>query len=138
MEHGNPTDTLRRELALPPFHAVLRPEAVRADASAGEIEIRLPFRPEFRRLPDRDEYHGGVISMLADVAGHAAVAVRLGHSVPTINIRVDFLSQPRVGSALIAVARIMRLGRSLAVVDIELTDDTGQRVALGRGTYGTR
>jgi acyl-coenzyme A thioesterase PaaI-like protein len=40
-----------------------------------------------------------------------------------------------VGEAVIARARVRRQGRTVAVVDIELEDDKGRLVALGRGSY---
>src|SRR5690606_32561612 len=59
-----PLERLEFELAHPPYHAFLRPQAVSVDAENGIVEIRLPFRPEFQRVPDKPEYHGGIIAGL--------------------------------------------------------------------------
>ena len=127
---------LRAEMERPPFHAILRPQAVAADASAGTVEIRLPYRDEFRRAPDEAGYHGGVIATLIDLAGHAAVAVKVGRMVPTVDLRIDYLRAP-AGGDLIARGRVLRAGRSIARADVEIVDSTDTVVAVGRGTYST-
>ena len=50
----------------------LGPEAVRADGS--EVEVRLPFRPEFAGGVEPVFVHGGIIATLCDLTGHAAAA----------------------------------------------------------------
>ncbi len=128
---------LQAQIDTPPYHQFLRPVAVSIDPKAGEVVLRLPFRPEFQRSPDRPELHGGITSALIDLAGDYALAARLGYGVPTINLRVDYLSMA-VDTDLIATARIVRAGRTIGVVDIEVTDKTGKLIAIGRGTYSTR
>ena len=101
------------------------------------MQLRLPVRDEFRRDPARPEVHGGILAMFADIAGHAAVAARLRHGVPTVDLRVDYLRMAG-GDFLCARATPLKLGRTLAVVDIRITDDQERLVAVGRGTYLTR
>ena len=127
---------LRAEMERPPYHAVLRPQPVAADAQAGTVTIRLPYREEFRRAPDAPGYHGGVIAALIDLAGHAAVAVTVGRMVPTIDLRIDFLRAP-AGGDLTARGKLLRAGRSIARADVEILDDADNVVAVGRGTYST-
>ncbi len=130
-EHISPLERLRYELAEPPYHAFLRPEAVSADPDTGVVEIRLPFRPEFQRVRDRPDYHGGVIAGLADLAAHAAAAVKVGHMAPTVDLRIDYM---RPGSGdLLARGTVRRCGRTLAVVDVEISDGSGRIIALARG-----
>ena len=104
-------------MELPPFHAVLQPRAVDADPEKGVVVIALGFRDELRRLPDEHSYHGGVIATLIDLAGHAAVAVKIGRMAPTIDLRIDYL-RPAEGSDLTATAKLIRAGRSVARVDV--------------------
>jgi uncharacterized protein (TIGR00369 family) len=47
---------------------------------------------------------------------------------------VDFL-RPGTNTSLTATATTRRLGRSVAVVDIDVHDDQGKLCAVGRGTY---
>lgn len=128
---------LRASLAAPPFHQWLRPELRDLDPESGRVTIALPLRAEFRRDPKRQEIHGGVIAALVDIAGHAAVAAKLHHGVPTVDLRIDYL-RVAVGSELLAIAEPVRLGRTLGIVDVRVTDDQGKLVAMGRGLFSTR
>jgi uncharacterized protein (TIGR00369 family) len=124
---------LEEEMRRPPFHAILRPEAHEVNAETGEVVIRLQFRPEFSMDPVVQAYHGGVIATLIDLAGHAAVATRLGRPAPTIDLRIDYL-RPAPAVTLFARARVLRAGRSVARADVEIVAD-GKLVAVGRGTF---
>jgi uncharacterized protein (TIGR00369 family) len=126
---------VRSSVAAPPFHRWLEPEVV--SASAQEVTIRLPLRHEFRRSDDMDGVHGGVVAALIDIAGHAAVVAAVGHGVPTINLRVDYLRMA-TGDVLIARAKPVRVGRTIALIDIEVTDAADALVAVGRGSFSTR
>ena len=117
-----------------PFHRLLGLELVRAEA--GLVEIRLPWRDELGRADGSDWYHGGVISALIDIAGDYAVASKLGRGVPTIDLRVDYLRPARQGE-LRAVARAVKVGRTVGVADVELRDAQGAVVAVGRAAYAT-
>jgi uncharacterized protein (TIGR00369 family) len=130
-------DFLAANVARPPLHRWLNPQLVSVEKSSGAVELRLPLRAEFRRDATRPEIHGGILAMLADIAGHAAVAARLRHGVPTVDLRVDYLRMA-AGDFLSAHAMPVKLGRTLAVVDIRITDEQDRLVALGRGTYLTR
>jgi uncharacterized protein (TIGR00369 family) len=55
---------------------------------------------------------------------------------PTIDLRLDFL-RAAPPFELTATARVIRMGRHIAVVDIEVNDNDGRIVALGRGTFST-
>ena len=94
----------------------------------------MPMRPEFERRAGTGQYHGGAIAALIDIAGDYALVMKVGGGVPTINFRVDFL-RPASNTALTATATTRRLGRTVAVVDIDVHDDNGKLCAVGRGTY---
>ncbi len=134
---ADPLAFLRDNLAAPPFHQWLRPELVGHEPESGKTTVRLRSRPEFRRDPDSPAIHGGVLATLIDIAGHTAVAARLGHGVPTIDLRIDYLRMAG-GDVLLAEAQPLRIGRSIAVVDISITDDQSRLVACGRGAYSTK
>ena len=57
--------------------------------------------------------------------------------MPTINIRIDYL-RPASDTRLHAQARVRKAGRTVGVVDIDVLDDQGRLIAVGRGTYGTK
>ena len=78
-----------------------------------------------------------MIAALLDTAADYAIAAQLGHGVPTIDMRVDFLKA--VGrEPLVATARVVKLGRSVAIADAEARNDQGELVAVGRVLFSTR
>jgi len=124
-------------LAESPFHQVLGLRLESIDPTARSVAIRCAFDPAVGRAPGTDQYHGGVIASLIDIAGDFALIVALGHGVPTINLRVDYL-RPAFGGDLIARARVRKTGRTVGVVDIDVEDREGRLIAIGRGCYGTQ
>ncbi len=121
----------------PPFHAFLKMQLVSSDAQAGSVVLRLPFRAEFSRAAGRAEWHGGPIASLIDIAGDYALAVVIGGGVPTINLRIDYL-RAAADTALTATATVLRAGRTIGVVDVQVHDEAGRLIAAGRGCYSTR
>ena len=126
-------ERLKAEMARAPYHAFLGPEPVSADEAAGEVKVLFRARPEFRRAYDSDDWHGGVLAAMCDIAAHAAVAVRLGHFAPTIDLRVDYLAPAR--GDLVATGKLLRLGRSIGRADVEISDPAGKIVAVGRAVF---
>jgi uncharacterized protein (TIGR00369 family) len=100
------------------------------------VIIALDYRDEFARAPNEKSFHGGIIAALIDLAGHAAVAVKIGKMAPTIDLRIDYL-RPSAGESLIARARPLKIGAKLARVDIDITDTQGRLIAVGRGSFST-
>ena len=116
-----------------PFIRLLKMWVESLDREKLEVAISMPLAPEFERHPGTRQFHGGAIASLIDVAGDFALVLQVGGGVPTINLRVDFL-RPAVGR-LLATARARRAGRTIGVVDIDVTDDSDRLVAIGRGCY---
>lgn len=125
---------VNQNIAQTPFHQWLLPRLVAVDDEAGSVTIHLTLRPEFRRLPGRPEIHGGVVAALIDITGHAAIAAKLRHSVATIDMRVDYLRMAG-GTELRAVGKLVKVGRTIGIVDIQMEDDQKKMVAIGRASY---
>jgi uncharacterized protein (TIGR00369 family) len=106
-------------------------------AEDGTVSARLPLKPEHERAAGSGQFHGGPLASFIDTIGDLAVAAAVGGGVPTINLRVDYL-KPASGGPVTATASVRRLGRSIAVADIDVVDSRGSLVAIGRGTYGTQ
>jgi uncharacterized protein (TIGR00369 family) len=117
-----------------PFIAFMRMRAKAVEPKRETVVLELPMRPEFERGKGTGQYHGGVIATFIDVAGDFALALVVGGPVPTINLRVDYL-RPATNTGLTATARVRRAGRTVGVVDVDVHDDTGKLVAVGRGCY---
>ncbi len=102
-----------------------------------KVLLRMPMRPEMERAPGTGQWHGGPIASLIDVAGDFALVMLLGGGVPTINFRTDYL-RPAIGNSLAATAWVRRAGRTVGVVDIDVHDEEGRLVAVGRGCYSSK
>lgn len=127
---------LKTLLANGRFQEFLAMELLAHDSAAGTVTIKLPWKHEFERGPGTEQWHGGLIASLIDIAGDFALVTQLGQAIPTINLRIDYL-RPAIKTDLVAAARVLRAGKSVGTVDIEVTDVSGKVVAVGRGTYST-
>ncbi|WP_024507244.1 PaaI family thioesterase [Bradyrhizobium sp. ARR65] len=127
---------IQKMLDASPFNLFLGLTVVSADSVKQEVTMRSAMRPEFERRPGSKQWHGGVIASLIDTAGDFAVGMMVGRGLPTVNFRVDYL-RPAIDTALIAVARVRRAGKSVGVADVDVFDEKGSLLAVGRGTYST-
>lgn len=127
-------EELQEKLSRSPFNQFCQATIESIDYDGQALVMSMPMRPEFERRPDSGQWHGGPIAALIDTAGDYAMALHVGGPVPTINFRTDYL-RPAVNSKLTATATIRRAGRTVGVVDIDVVDDNGKLVAVGRGTY---
>ena len=119
-----------------PFHRQLGLQLEDFDEAGGWLTISLTAQQALSRDDERVELHGGVIASLIDIAGDYAVALKVGRGVPTISLHVDYLRFAR-GTKAVATAKVVKCGRSIAVVDIEVSDETGSLIAIGRGSYSS-
>ena len=117
-----------------PFISFLGLKVVSLDHARSEIVMRMALRPEIERRLGTRQFHGGPIAAFIDVVGDFAIGMAIGGGVPTINLRIDYL-RPAIGAAVTGTARVRRQGRTVALVDIDVTDEDGKLVAVGRGTY---
>lgn len=106
-------------------------------AEPGICRIRLPFKPSFSRGDGL--IHGGVIGSVIDNVGSAAVWTyddidwQIARGV-SIGFTVNFL-QAAVACDLIAQSQVVRRGRSLSVIDVEVRNPVDDLVATGTVTY---
>ena len=100
------------------------------------VRVRLPFRDEIVTIGDM--VHGGAISGLIDIAATAAAWSGASPSgTPrgtTVGFSVSFLAAGR-GQDLVAGARVIRRGKTLSVIDVEVKDAGGESVARALVTY---
>ncbi|KAB1191116.1 MULTISPECIES: PaaI family thioesterase [Haloferax] len=117
-----------------PFAQLLGVEIT--EAADGHAEGHIEMREELSWNADRVMAHGGVTFTLADTVGGAALVSRVDQPVPTIDMRIDYLS---AGTGdLRAEADVVRLGGDVGTVDVDVyasTDDT--LIATARGVYKT-
>lgn len=80
---------------------------------------------------------GPTLFALADVAAYVAILAHIGPVAlaVTTNLSINFLRKPGPG-ALLGRARILKLGKRLAVVEVEITpENAGDAVAHAVATY---
>ena len=128
-------EQLQERLVHSPFNAFLDLEVVAADPERQEVVMRLKMRPEFERLAGTGHWHGGPIAAAIDIVGDYALAMMFGKPLPTINLRVDYLRPGK--DALTLAARIRRSGKTVGVVDVDVVNQSGELVAIGRANYST-
>jgi uncharacterized protein (TIGR00369 family) len=129
-------EEIQQMLDVSPFNKFLGLKVESADPVKQEVTMRSELRPEFERRPGSKQWHGGVIASVIDTVGDYAVGMMVGRGLPTVNFRVDYL-KPAVDTALIAVSRVRRAGKSVGVADVDVFDEKGALLAIGRGTYST-
>jgi len=117
-----------------PFISFLGLTVTALDADKQEIVMRSPMRPEFEREPGTKQWHGGPIASIIDTVADYALVMFIGRGLPTINFRVDFF-RPAIDTGLICTGRVRRLGRTVGVADVEVHDEKGALIAIGRGSY---
>jgi uncharacterized protein (TIGR00369 family) len=129
-------EELQERLARSAFIDFLRLTVLEADPEAERVVMRAEMRPEFERLKGSGQWHGGPIAAIIDTVGDYALVMLLGRPLPTVNFRVDYV-RPAINTALIVTASVRRNGRLVGVVDVDVTNEAGQLLAIGRATYGT-
>ena len=95
--------------------------------------ITLRLAVEERHLRPGGTVSGPSIFALADVAMYLAILSRIGPVAlaVTTNCAVDFMRKPAAGADLLAEARVLKLGRTLAVGDV-LVFSEGQEAPVAR------
>jgi len=106
------------------------------DASPGEVRLALPVHP--RHVHAGNVMSGQTLMAAADTAMVLAVTSKLGAFKPmtTVQLQTTFL-RPVAADAgeAIVVAKVLRLGKTLAFGDIEITTGDGVLAAHATTTY---
>ena len=130
-------ETLQDYMDASPFISGCAMRITEADAERETLTVAMPMQSAFQRGADSSQFHGGPIAALIDTAGCFALVMLLGHGVPTVNFRTDYL-RPAVDTDLRATAIVRRVGRTVGVVDVDVYDDREKLIAVGRGTFGSQ
>jgi uncharacterized protein (TIGR00369 family) len=127
-------EIMRRFLPSSPFPGHLGIRLV--DMGPGTATLGLPFAEAL--VTAGTTVHGGAVASLIDTAG--MVAAWSGGEVPdrlrgsTVGLTVSFLA-PADGEDLQASATVLRRGRSIVHVDVDVRTASGSAVAKGLVTY---
>jgi uncharacterized protein (TIGR00369 family) len=129
-------EELQQRLAHSAFIDFLSLTVLSADPEMQQVVMRAAMRPEFERGRGTGQWHGGPIAAVIDTVGDYALVMLLGRPLPTINFRVDYL-RPAIDTALVVTATVRRSGRLVGIVDVDVANEAGQLLAIGRATYAT-
>ncbi|HEV2335433.1 MAG TPA: PaaI family thioesterase [Stellaceae bacterium] len=127
---------LQQRLSHSAFIDFLKLTVLSADPEKQQVVMHAAMRPEFERGRGTGQWHGGPIAAIIDTAGDYALVMLLGRPLPTVNFRVDYL-RPAIDTALIITATVRRSGRLVGIVDVDVANEAGTLLAIGRATYAT-
>lgn len=131
---GPDRETLAGLVAGSPYGRLLGIEV--EEAGEGRVRLRLPYRESLTTLGDL--VHGGALAGLVDTAATAAAWLGLedpsGARGTTLGFSVSYLRGLRGADAL-AEARVVRAGRQIVVLRVEVSDPTGEPCATALVTY---
>jgi uncharacterized protein (TIGR00369 family) len=98
------------------------------------ITLRCKVRKELLNLAGA--LHGGVAASLADAAVGVAIHHRFGGKRPisTVELKVNYF-RPVLKGTVFARARLLRVGSTLCVGRVDLTDDQRNAVGTAIATY---
>jgi len=101
---------------------------IRTFGSAEEVDATLGWAPEL--CTAGGVLHGGVLMSLADAAGAVCAFLNLpeGARTTTIESKTNFLGAVREGEVL-ARSRPLHVGKTTIVVETDVFDATGKRIA---------
>jgi uncharacterized protein (TIGR00369 family) len=106
--------------------------------SVGAEELVLRLRVAERHLRPGGTVSGPSIFALVDVAMYLAILARIGPVALTVttSCAVDFMRKPAAGRDLLGRARLLKLGRTLAVGDVLVfSEGLAEPVARASLTY---
>jgi uncharacterized protein (TIGR00369 family) len=102
-------------------------------AGQGGATLRLPHRPQFER--PGGILNGGCAATLADMAVWVALIAEVdeGERAVTVHLATDYVAAAR--GDITGAARLLKVGRRLAVASVETRTADGALVAIHQVTY---
>jgi len=122
----------RKAFASVPYGKLLGLEL--GEISRGQVSIHLEVRDELRQ--NQGVVHGGAVASLIDTAAAFAVLsqLELNERVTTTDLTIHYL-RPISSGRLTATARIVRGGRRLFVLSVDVRSDQGILLATAVTSY---
>jgi uncharacterized protein (TIGR00369 family) len=99
----------------------------------GEAAIRAPYTPDHDGI--FHSFHGGLLMALADTTACAATLslTGTGQVMTTTDMNIRFLAP--CNSDATARARVIKFGKTIVPLHVDLYDAAGKHVALAQVTY---
>lgn len=123
---------LRALLPKLPFNQLVGMKIARVHADG--ITVECEVRDDLRNLAGG--LHGGVFATLADAAAGISLQHHFGGQRPltTVELKINYLRAVREGKVY-ARAHLLRVGSTLCVASVDLTDDRKREVGAALVTY---
>src|SRR5258708_6577100 len=128
MATSTPSDALRAFVQQIPLFATLEYQI--EELKEGEVALRAPYRHAHDGI--FQSFHGGLLMTLADTAACVAVLSLTGTDqvMTTTDMNIRFLAP--CNSDAIARARVIKFGKTLVPVQVDLFDSNGKQVAVAQ------
>ena len=136
-ETSRPASDFIEQFDALPFHQYLGLTLVEAKSGYGRIALR---RSDSTPTGIGGSVHGGVLAAMVDIAMLVAVLPDLGEAkmpAGTADLGITYLRQAQ-GEVIYATAKVIKSGRQLASIEVDITDDEGTLCAKGRTLYAFR
>jgi len=117
-----------KDLPVPPFTKWLNGKIIRAEY--GQIELEIDIRPEMSNPTGL--LHGGMQSaMMDDVLGMTTATLGYEGFPISIDFHIDFLGKVKIGESVRVIAEVVREGKNIIHMSIEILDKNGNLVSTG-------
>lgn len=115
-----------------PYFSLLSMKII--DFEIGTSHLEIETVPN-KHLQPFGAVHGGVFASIIDAAAFWAVYPEADEDVgmTTVDLKVNYLA-PSFGGKLIARGRCIKLGKTLGLGEVEVTDAAGKTLAHGTST----
>lgn len=124
---------IKEHFATVPFFQYM--EVTVAETARGQAKLKLPMKPQYANTYGIT--HGGIVAALVDMA--AGVALRtLKYRILTVEVSTSYFEPVTLDDELIADARLVKEGRKLLHVDVDVYNQAGALVARGKSIYFVR
>jgi len=113
---------------VPPFTKWLNGKIISAEY--GKVEVEIEIRPEMSNPTGL--LHGGMQSaFMDDVLGMTSATLGYEGFPISIDFHIDFLGKVKVGESVRVIAKVVREGRNIIHMNIEILDINGKLVSTG-------
>ena len=120
-----------------PYHKMLGITLVVSKPGYGKIVLK---KDEKTPTGIGGSVHGGVLASMVDIAMLVAMFAEMREGeVPagTAELSITYLRQAQ-GDHIFATAQVIKRGRQLSSVEVDISDDEGRLCARGRALYAFR
>ena len=129
----DPND-LEQMLLKAPFHRWLGLKVL--DVQDGRVKLEAQWNENWIANTERKHTHGGILCALIDIGANWAIATKVKHGVPTIDLRVDYHA-PSYEENLFVEGTILRFGKRLSTAETKILSANQRLSASGRGLFLT-